>query len=187
MRLIEVYMKYVCWKERLFSVTGSIQALIMVRPRTLHFRNSAAFFQWLVLFRLWWWFGQAPSTSITQSELCPCIGFLSLAPIVFTKNVAPLLYIHVTHLGRTTPSPFKLVDIPSKTVVHHNNSIPHDDHSQRLWPHLYSGRQWCGTVTAEWDSFPNHFTKVRMWHKWTWYFTLVQGIQAVNFMKFWQL
>ncbi len=21
---------------------------------------------------------------------------------------------------------------------------------------------WCGTVTAEWDSFPNHFTTVRM-------------------------
>ncbi len=44
-----------------------------------------------------------------------------------------------------------------------------------------------------WDSdswmgqLPNHFTTVRMWHKWTCYSTLVQGIQAVNVMIFWQL
>ncbi len=29
----------------------------------------------------------------------------------------------------------------------------------------YNGRQWCGTATAEWDSFQNHFTTVRMLHK----------------------
>ncbi len=27
---------------------------------------------------------------------------------------------------------------------------------------FYSGRQWCGTATTEWDSFIKHFTPVRM-------------------------
>ncbi len=63
--------------------------------------------------------------------------------------------------GHTLLGPMFLQDIDHvfRIIVQPGHKYTHSKIQRAI---IYSGRQWCGTATAEWDSFKNHLKMIRI-------------------------